>query len=82
MKRSMRQETKKLEARLLPCPFCGFKAGFSVIHGVLPTGERDTLYQVQCLARDCQARTNWRFPAEAALHRWNQRHNGVGDKDD
>ena len=58
---------------LLCCPFCGAKAMVEDKHPILPTGERDTFYRVECLAPDCNARTNWWYPEIAAIQAWNRR---------
>jgi len=58
---------------LIPCPFCGEKAKINTKHPVLPTGKKDTFYQVQCSKRECGIMTKWWYPKQAAVATWNNR---------
>ena len=62
---------KKID--LMACPFCGGVAKVNTKHPKLPTGQRDTLFQIECSTRDCGIMTRWWYPLQAAVDTWNNR---------
>lgn len=64
-----------MSATLKACPFCGGPAGIAVRRDMLPTGERDELWQVQCYEkrRPCGCKQAWGYPLDAVVDAWNRR---------
>lgn len=58
---------------LKPCPFCGGQPIMRREEPMLPNGQRDSLYYVECEARECQVRTLSWYPERAAIQSWNRR---------
>jgi len=60
-------------SELLPCPFCGSPARLLEAYSRLVNGKENTVFQVRCTLRECQASTLDWYPAAAAIEAWNRR---------
>ena len=58
---------------LLDCPHCGGEAMAFKTTPILPNGQRDTLFYIMCLRRECGAHTLDWYPLTAAVAAWNRR---------
>ena len=58
---------------LLDCPHCGGEAMALNTTRILPNAQRDTLFYIMSLRRECGAHTlNW-YPLTGAVAAWNRR---------
>ncbi len=64
---------RMINAKLLPCPFCGTAAMIEELHPKLPNGQDDTLFCVSCFLRECGNKTMDWYPMSAAVRAWNRR---------